>query len=260
MEETLRYASPESQYEGRGSVPGDTEVMFWLRMQDDYASRLKLGNLLVRQYRYREAVGLYRMAERIRRDDPMLYLRLGGACLTLFRFEDALTAYRRMLTLGMEEKKAAFYFGAWYFLAGEYGAAADWFEKVLPCEDETAVSAVYWHTLSSLRNGAEPVLLSVVRTDRDMQVVHHRAYLRCAELFRGSLPADAPEREAESGTDDLNAAITGYALAVFYENRGDPVRAEYFRGGVLARESVWPCISSLAARRDRMNAGNGGAE
>ena len=95
MDETVRYASPESQYDGAGEVPGDTEEMFWLRMQDDYASRLKLGNLLVRQYRYREAVGLYRMAERIRRDDPMLYLRLGGACLTLFRFEDALAASLR---------------------------------------------------------------------------------------------------------------------------------------------------------------------
>ena len=54
-------------------------------MSDDYASRLKCGNLLARQYRYREAVELYRRAERIRQDDPALYLRLGGALLTLFR-------------------------------------------------------------------------------------------------------------------------------------------------------------------------------
>ncbi len=250
MEESVRYASPESQYEGRGDVPGDTEEMFWLRMQDDYASRLKLGNLLVRQYRYREAVEAYRKAERIRRDDPMLYLRLGGACLTLFRFEEAMEAYRRTLALGMEEKETAFYFGVWHYLAGEYGAAAEDFEIVLPCGDETAVSAIYWHTLASVRCGRTPSLLSCIRPD--MKVGHHKAYLLSAGLFRGNLPPEPLQEEAQSGTDDLHAAILGYALAVRYEANGDPILAERLRGEVLARESVWPCVASLAARRDRI--------
>ena len=76
MNEEIRFASPESQYGGKGKVPADTEEIFWARMSDDYASRLKCGNLLVRQYRYREAVELYRKAERIRQDDPVLYLRM----------------------------------------------------------------------------------------------------------------------------------------------------------------------------------------
>ena len=80
MSEEIRYASPESQYEGTGPLPEDTEEMFWLKMEDDYASRLKYGNLLAGQYRYREAVGAYRKAERIRREDPALYLRLGERC------------------------------------------------------------------------------------------------------------------------------------------------------------------------------------
>ena len=44
MNEEIRYASPESQYEDRGVVPADTGEIFWARMSDDYASRLKCGN------------------------------------------------------------------------------------------------------------------------------------------------------------------------------------------------------------------------
>ena len=40
MNEEIRYASPESQYEDRGVVPADTGEIFWARMSDDYASRL----------------------------------------------------------------------------------------------------------------------------------------------------------------------------------------------------------------------------
>lgn len=118
MNEEIRFASPESQYEGRGEVPADTEEIFWNRMSDDYDSRLKCGNLLARQYRYREAVEVYRKAERIRQDDPALYLRMGGALLTLFRFDEAAECYERARELGMEARKLAFYFGFREYLWG----------------------------------------------------------------------------------------------------------------------------------------------
>ena len=153
MDNEIRYASPESQYEGTGAVPPDTAEMFWLRMEDDYAARVKLGGLLVRQYRYREAVDIYRAAERIRQDDPMLYLRLGGALLTLFRFGEARACYEQAASLGMEARKTAFYFGAWDYLTGSYAEAADHFRQVLPADDENTVSAVYWHTLAAIKAG-----------------------------------------------------------------------------------------------------------
>lgn len=248
MNEEILYASPESQYEGKGEVPADTEEIFWARMSDDYASRLQCGNLLARQYRYREAVELYRKAERIRQDDPALYLRMGGALLTLFRFDEAAECYGRARELGMEAKKLTFYFGFREYLTGNYHAAAERFRDVLPTDDENTVSAVYWHTFSSVRAGVAPDLLGKIKPD--MRVGHHTAYLRALDLFRGTVLAEDLRREAEGEQNDLNAAILFYGLSVFWEDRGDGKQAAEFRRKTLARESVWPCVASLAARRD----------
>ena len=252
MNEEIRYASPESQYEGRGAVPADTTEIFLARMSDDYASRMKCGDLLARQYRYREAVKLYRKAERIRpavgQNDPALYLRLGGALLTLFRFDEAAECYLRARELGMEERKLAFYFGFREYLMGDWSAAAERFRAVLPTDGENTVSAVYWHTLSSVRAGTAPDLLGEVKPD--MRVGHHTAYLRTLDLFRGTASADELFTEAEEERVDLNAAILFYGLSVFWEGREDRTRAGGLRRKALARESVWPCTASLAARRD----------
>ena len=244
----IGYASPASQYDGVGEVPEDTEQMFWLRMEDDYASRVKLADLLTRQYRYREAVEQYRRAEDIRQDDAALYLRLGGALLTLFRFDEARAAYRKCEDLGMREQSTAFYFGVWNYLTGAYGTAAEYFEKVLPCGDEMAIAAIYWHTLSAVRAGIPCALLGEVRPD--MNVGHHTAYRKSMGVFLGEETADVLREETIEDKNDLNAAIQSYALAVYYENAGDSTRADECRKLCLSKESVWPCVASLAARRD----------
>ncbi len=248
MSEEIRYASPESQYEGTGPLPEDTEEMFWLKMEDDYASRLKYGNLLAGQYRYREAVGAYRKAERIRRDDPALYLRLGGALLTLFRFGESKDAYRRVSELGIPEAKTAFYSGAWHYLTGDYAEAASRFGKVLPADDENTVSAIYWHTLSALRAGEEPDLLPLLRPG--MKTGHHAAYRRALAVFNGETDPDQLFREAREERSDLNAAILFYGLSGYYGREGEAEKARECVGLTLALRSVWPCVASLAARRD----------
>ena len=249
MDNEIRYASPESQYEGTGAVPLDTAEMFWLRMEDDYAGRVKLGGLLVRQYRYREAVDVYRAAERIRQDDPMLYLRLGGALLTLFRFGEARTCCEQAAALGMETRKTAFYFGAWDYLTGRYGAAEKRFRQIIPADDENTVSAVYWHTLAAAKAGDRPDLLAELRPGLDPG--HHAAYSRALRVFTGEASADEVLALARVEKSDLDAAILGYALAVRYESAGELPRARECLDLALARESVWPCVASLAARRER---------
>ncbi|MGN0372451.1 MAG: tetratricopeptide repeat protein [Enterocloster sp.] len=130
--EEEKYASLESQLGNACCMTEDTEEMFWLRESDDYSSRVRLGNLLAAQYRFREAVEIYRTAEKIRWDDPMLYIRLGGALLTLRRFDEAKEAYKRSFDTGIKEKTAAYPMGVWHYLRGEYAQAASWFGKCLP--------------------------------------------------------------------------------------------------------------------------------
>ena len=148
----------------------------------------------------------------------------------------------------MEARKLAFYFGFRDYLTGNWHRAAERFRAVLPTDGENTVSAVYWHTLSSVRAETAPDLLDEVTSD--MQIGHHTAYLRTLDLFRGTVSVDELRREAEDERNDLNAAILFYGLSVFWEGRGDRIQAGELRRKTLARESVWPCVASLAARRD----------
>ena len=69
------------------------------------------------------------------------------------------------------------------------------------------------------------------------------------EEYTGPTAEDL-RREAEEERNNLNAAILFYGLSVFWEGRGDEKQAAELRRETLARESVWPCVASLAARRD----------
>lgn len=244
-----RYASLESQLGHAPCLCEDTEDMFWLRESDDYASRVKLGNLLSGQYRFAEALEAYRSAERIRANDPMLYIRMGGAQLTLRHFDEAKHAYERSRALGAREPSVAYPMGVWHYLQGQYREAADSFARVLPCGDEMAIAVLYWHALCCMRGGLSDRLTGAYHDD--MQVGHHTAYLAAVEVMLGKTAADEALRQAEQNKNDLNAVVTLYGVAVYLEHIGRKERAEDAVAALLKRKSVWPCISYLAAWNDR---------
>lgn len=67
----------------------------------------------------------------------------------------------------------------------------------------------------------------------------------------GKTDADEALRQAGQNKNDLNAVVTLYGVAVYLEHIG---RKEWAAGAVAAlleRQSVWPCISYLAAWNDR---------
>lgn len=109
--EEIKYASIQSQLGDATCEVEDTEEMFWLRESDDYQSCVRLGNILAGQYRFKEAVSAYEKALLIRQNDAMLYLRLGGAELTLLRFEAARKNYQAALAYGASEKSTAYPLG-----------------------------------------------------------------------------------------------------------------------------------------------------
>ncbi|MPM01893.1 hypothetical protein SDC9_48133 [bioreactor metagenome] len=245
----VTHASLESQLGNAACTIEDSEEMFWLRESDDYASRVKLGNFLSGQYRFGESAQEYTDAMKIRSDDPMLHIRLAGTYLTLRRFNEAMDEYRRSLSLGMSEKTAAYPMGVWYYLREDYKTAAEWFEKCLPCGDEMAIAVIYWHTLSCYRAGLDASLLQTYHAD--MKVGHHTAYCLAVSVFAaGILPEDAAT-QIESNTDNLNYVISMYGLCGYLEHIGKQVDAQEYLQKLLARDSIWPCISYLAAWNDR---------
>ena len=94
-----KYASMDSQLGYAECEVEDTEEMFWLRELDDYQSMVSLGNALAGQYRFQDAIEVYEKAGRIKGNDGRLYVRLGGANLSIFRYEEAMKNLVRMRKL-----------------------------------------------------------------------------------------------------------------------------------------------------------------
>lgn len=241
-------ASPESQWENAPCEAEDTEEMFWLRETDDYMSKVKLGNLLSGQYRFREALTAYRQAERIRDDEALLYLRIGGAALTLFDFPAAKAAYDRAKALGAKADAVAYPMGVWHYLQGENEAAAEAFAACLPAGDAMKIAILYWHALACLRMGKSSELLAEYHPG--MKVGHHEPYRLVVSVLAGETEPDmALEALFEEG-EALNRAIEAYGLACVFKARGDGEKAAELLRLALEQTSVWPSIACLAAKRE----------
>ena len=245
------YASLESQLGNAPCLVEDTEEMFWLRQLDDYASRVTLGNALAAQYRFKEAVTVYSDAAKIRKDDWLLFCRIGGAKLTLRDFDGAFAAYHESLRLGAPAKDNAFSVGVWHYLQGNYATAAQLFATCLPCKAETAIAAIYWHTLSCYRSGCHPTLLDTYSTLQD--VGHHQAYLLAVLVFCGQLSWQQAAAQAEQAPP-LDAAILFYGICRHLAFCGKLTESALFLNQALAQKEVWPCISYLAAWADHAKA------
>ena len=241
-------ASLESQLGNRPCDVEDSEEMFWLRQSDDYQSKVKLGGLLVGQYRFQEAVDVYREAACIKNDDPMLFLRLGGACLTVRRFQDAFDAYQRYIALCGVDKKVSYPLGIWHFLRNDYTSAAECFLRCVPCDDEMAIAVIYWHSIASFRSSQPPILLEQYHDG--MNVGHHGAYRLAVSLFAGAISLDSALAELESLKNDLDYCVAAYGIACFLADHAEKGKCHELMQAVLDRSSIWPCISFLAAWND----------
>jgi len=244
-------ASLESQFGDEICAVGDSEEMFWLREADDYQSKVLLGNALSSQYRFRDAIDIFEEASCIRANDPMLYIRLGGAYLTLFKFEKAFKAYNHALTLGANLKSTAYPLGVWHYLKGSYTSAAEYFSSCLPCDDELKIAVIYWHTLCCLRAKTEPFLLTDY--NNNMDVGHHTAYLLAVSVFTGEVCVNSATEELANEKNDLNYIIAAYGICEHLSSAGKAEEKNMLIKSLLKRNKAWPCISYLAAYKDEIN-------
>lgn len=242
-------ASIESQLNNIPCEVEDTEEMFWLIESDDCQSKVKLGNLLAGQYRFKEAITAYNMAYNIKPDNPTISLCLGGSYLTLFMYEEAKKAYENAIQAGAPEKSVAYPLGVLHYLTGEYEKAADYFSKCLPCGGEMQIAIIYWHTLSAYCGGFSPDLLDEFSVD--MEVGHHTAYKKAVMVFSGN--ASIENEAASDVSNDLDASILKYGLSIYASHIDDAVMAKQLLNETLECSSVWPNVSYLAAYRDSLN-------
>ena len=238
------YAALESQLGNDLCNIEDTEEIFWLKMSDDYQSKVKAGDLLVRQYRFKDAIIEYKNACKIKRDDYMLYIKLGGAYLTLFDFEQAKNCYDNALKYGAKEKSVAFYLGVMDFFKRDYLNALKNFEKVGRENKEMFISVIFWHTIASFRIDEEPTLLKLV--DENMDAGHHGAYKTAALIFKQKLDY----KTVVIPDSSLDAVIILLGICEYLKHFGKEKEANEYRKRLLMHKEVWPSIAYLAAYND----------
>jgi tetratricopeptide (TPR) repeat protein len=241
------YATLESQLGNDICTAKDTEEIFWLRMSDDYQSKVKAGDFLVKQYRFKDAITEYRNALEIKKDDFMLYIKLGGAYLTLFKSEEAEKYYSKALKYGAKEENIAFYFGVMEFLKASYSEAISYFEKVNTNNGEMLISVIYWHTIASFKNHSQPSFLE--KYNENIDVGHHAAYKTAVLLFADKIEYN----NIIIPKNSLDAVIVQYGICEYLKHKKQTTEIERYAEQLLIHTDVWPCIAYLAAYNDRIN-------
>lgn len=239
------FATLESQINNEPCNVEDTEEIFWLKMADDYQSKVKAGDLLVKQYRFKDAIKEYQNACNIKNGDPVLYIKLGGAYLTIFNFERAITYYNKALECGAKEENVAFYFGIKEYLQGNFFEAIKNFEKTKIDNDEMLIAVIYWHTIASFRIGIKPSLLE--KYNENMNVGHHTAYKTVVSLFDGQVALS----DVIIPKSSLDATIVLYGIYEYSKHIKQTNDSDVYMQQLLTHTDVWPCIAYLAAYNDR---------
>lgn len=241
-------ASCESQLYGGVCDICDTEQMHWCRLSDDYQSKMTLAGLLISQYRYTEALTAFEEAEKIRSDEAALYLKIAGTNLTLLRYDEAKKAYRKAIELGANEKALAYPLAVRQYLMGNYAKAAELFRKCLPCGDELKISVIYWEILSCLKSGIKSQLCGEYSSE--MNVGHHTAYQLAVRVMLGEIEEAAALLEIEKA-NDLDFVIAAYGIAEYMKLCGRNEEGNALTQRLFEKESIWPCISYLAALSEK---------
>jgi tetratricopeptide (TPR) repeat protein len=241
------YATLESQLGNNVCTVEDTEEIFCLRMSDDYRSKVKAGDFLVKQYRFKDAITEYLNALEIKKDDFMLYIKLGGAYLTLFKYEEAEKYYNKALEYAAKEETVAFYFGVMEFLKASYSEAISYFEKVNTNNGEMLISVIYWHTIASFKNHSQPSFLE--KYNENIDVGHHTAYKTAVSLFADKIEYN----NIIIPKNSLDAVIVQYGICEYLKHKKQTTEIERYAEQLLIHTDVWPCIAYLAAYNDRIN-------
>jgi tetratricopeptide (TPR) repeat protein len=241
------FATLESQINNEPCNVEDTEEIFWLKMSDDYQSKVKAGDLLVKQYRFKDAIKEYQNAGDIKKDDFMLYIKLGGANLTLFNFEEAEKCYNNALKYGAKEENVAFYFGIMNFLKGNYSEAISFFEKVNVSNGEMLISVIYWHTIASFKNHSQPSFLE--KYNENIDVGHHTAYKTAVSLFADKIEYN----NIIIPKNSLDAVIVQYGICEYLKHKKQTREIKRYAEQLFKHTDVWPSIAYLAAYYDWRN-------
>lgn len=218
-----------------------------VKMKNEFEEKVKLGDTCARNYQFEEAINYYLLAEKTGEATKLLYLKLGGAQLTLNQFQESFESYQKAIEAGMTEEEIAQYMGTWYYLTHDYRSAFEWFSKMNCHSDEMEIIRIFWTCMADMKLGG--TLCREIEVKANMEVGHHTAYYDAVRVFTNMESYKRMVSQYENEKSDLNYVIAMYGLYVYgeYANYLGKVGI----ASILEKKSVWPCIAYLAARQEK---------
>lgn len=238
--------------EHRSTLPDSPDVTAARDNADCYEGYLELGNALVRQFRYYEAIEAFSLAVK-EKPEELRPLRLRAArYLTTLQIDNATADFRKCLDLGGEELDVKYRLGLCAYYCEDYALAMNYFEQCEPiAEDSMKIAAIYWHSIAAFRCGEKPTLLEKYHVG--MNVGHHIGYEKCSGVYSGAYLLEDVLKETEETESDLDYAILAYGLAEYMLCTDRREQGEELLNRIIKREGFWPCFAYLAAWNDIYN-------
>lgn len=240
------------------------------------------GRRLAYAGRFNDAVAIYTEGLKKHPDSPALYRHRGHRYITLRQFDKAAGDLKKAAELiegqpialepnglpvnNPSQQLSSLQFNIWYhlglayYLQGEYGNAAEAYEKCMEYADtdDATVAVADWLYMSYRRLGEDEVAEKTLgMIHLDMQIEENQSYYKRLLMYKGVIPPDSVLRIQGSEiypSRDLTLATQGYGVANYYLNLGEAEKAmELFE--MVVDGTYWPAFGHIAAEADlfRMN-------
>jgi tetratricopeptide (TPR) repeat protein len=247
------------------SAPDNLENIIWYGRRLAYAGRFK------------QSIEVYTKGIQKFPQSAALYRHRGHRYITLRQFDKAVADLNKASALIADQPvepepnglplpnpstqlsslqfNIFYHLGLAYYLLGEYGNAAEAYEKCLEYadNDDATVAVADWLYMSYRRLGEDEVAEKTLgMIQMDMKVNENQSYYDRLLMYKGMIPPDSV-MQIEGGeiypSRDLTLATQGYGVANYYLDLGDEEKArEIFQ--MIVDGTYWPAFGHIAAEAD----------
>ena len=214
----------------------------------DRIIQLGLAQAAVRQYR--EAIETYTRGLALAPDNALLYRYRGHRYISVRELDRALADLERGARLDSANYDIWYHLGVAHYLRGEFGAAADAFQRawrMAPNDNEVAGSTDWlWMSLSRASRRTEAAALLASLKD-SLQTTSGRAYFQRLQLYRGRMRPE--ELIGAADTADIQLATLTYGIGNWLLVSGDTAGARrYFVQSIAS--GGWPAFGFIASEKE----------
>jgi tetratricopeptide (TPR) repeat protein len=235
-----------------------------------------LGRRLGYLGRYQEAIRVFTEGLKRFPESAELYRHRGHRYITLRQFDQAVSDLERSVALledqplriepngipiplPANDRPSSLQFNAYYhlglahYLNGNYGAAAQAYERTLTYaeSDDDRVAVADWLYMTYRRLGEDEVAeRTLAEIRQEMDIRENEGYFERLLMYSGYVDPDSLLRASRrDGSSSLNAATVGYGVGNYWLSEGDTAQGQQILEDVIDGQ-YWAAFGYIAAEAD----------